>query len=287
MALALAVSPILARAPILRGAAVASRSSLAFVRRARVAFPALILLASVGVGGAVAVWASLLGHRPIERPRPGRVKPRRLRRAPLRAGCMRTRATQVPDREVARGRRARRRVARPRPPGPLAASANRGRLRARAPPGPRGSARGGDLPPRRRRRGPGGGPPFVLSRRAAPPGPRRTRGRSGRRRWSSGNSPSGGVFVRDREHLVEDRDALVDLLACDRQRRADHDHVPVRHEIEAPVEGRLGDARDRSEGLAGGVERDERLPRLAVLDELDPPEASEPTHLSDRRVLVL
>ena len=57
---------------------------------------------------------------------------------------------------------------------------------------------------------------------------------------------SGGVLVRDREHLVEDRDALVDLFACDRQRRA-HVHVPVRHQIEAPVEGRLGDARDRSE----------------------------------------
>ena len=54
VALALAVSAVLARAPILPGAAVASLSSLAFVRRARVALAALVLLASVAVGAAVA-----------------------------------------------------------------------------------------------------------------------------------------------------------------------------------------------------------------------------------------
>ena len=53
---------------------------------------------------------------------------------------------------------------------------------ARAPRGPRGSARGGDPRPRRRRREPGGAPRCALSRRAALPGPRRRRGRSGRRR---------------------------------------------------------------------------------------------------------
>jgi len=54
VALALAASAVLARAPILPGAAVTSRSSLAFVRRARVALAALVLLASVAVGTAVA-----------------------------------------------------------------------------------------------------------------------------------------------------------------------------------------------------------------------------------------
>jgi hypothetical protein len=54
VALAPAVSAILARAPILPGAAVASLSSLAFVRRASVALAALVLLASVAVGAAVA-----------------------------------------------------------------------------------------------------------------------------------------------------------------------------------------------------------------------------------------
>ena len=54
VALALAVSAVLARPPILPRAAVASLSSLAFVRRARVALAALVLLASVAVGAAVA-----------------------------------------------------------------------------------------------------------------------------------------------------------------------------------------------------------------------------------------
>ena len=53
------------------------------------------------------------------------------------------------------------------------------------------------------------------------------------------------VLVRDREHVVEDRDALVQLLARDRERRADHDHVPVRHEVEAALERRLRQPRDR------------------------------------------
>jgi hypothetical protein len=54
VALALAVSAVLARAPILPGAAVASLSPLAFLRRARIALAALVLLASVAVGTAVA-----------------------------------------------------------------------------------------------------------------------------------------------------------------------------------------------------------------------------------------
>ena len=41
------------------------------------------------------------------------------------------------------------------------------------------------------------------------------------------------VFVGDREDVVEDRQALVELLTRDRQRRDDHDHVPVRHQVEA------------------------------------------------------
>jgi len=54
MGLALAVPAVLARAPIPPRAAVASLSSLAFVRRASVALAALVLLASLAVGTAVA-----------------------------------------------------------------------------------------------------------------------------------------------------------------------------------------------------------------------------------------
>ncbi len=73
----------------------------------------------------------------------------------------------------------------------------------------------------------------------------------------------------------------------DHERRADHDDVPVRHEVEAALERRLREPRDRRGGIAGGVERDERLARLAVPDELEPPEAAEAAHLADRRVLLL
>src|SRR5215216_7825422 len=92
------------------------------------------------------------------------------------------------------------------------------------------------------------------------------------------------VLVGDRERLVEDRDAFVELVAGDRQRRAHHDDVPVRHEVEAAVERRLRRPRDRRKRLARSVERDERLARLAVLDELKAPEAAQAAYLADRRV---
>src|SRR6266511_2071408 len=95
------------------------------------------------------------------------------------------------------------------------------------------------------------------------------------------------VLVRDRERLVEDRDPFLDLVARNRERRADHDHVPVRHQVEAAPERRLRESRDRGEGLAGGVEGDERLARRAFLDQLEAPEAAEPAHLADRPMLVL
>src|SRR5215471_4767163 len=104
---------------------------------------------------------------------------------------------------------------------------------------------------------------------------------------STTRSTSGGVFVGDRERFVEDRDALLELLVRDGQRRADHDDVPVRHQVEAALERRLVDARDGRERLAGGVEGDERLACLPILDQLDAPEAAEPANLADRRVLVL
>src|SRR5262245_40551726 len=104
---------------------------------------------------------------------------------------------------------------------------------------------------------------------------------------STRSATSGGVVVGDRERFVEDRDALLELLVRDGQRRADHDDVPMRHQIEAAFERRLGDARYGRERLAGGVEGDEGLTRLAVLDELDAPEAAEPANLADRRMLVL
>src|SRR5689334_3401223 len=96
----------------------------------------------------------------------------------------------------------------------------------------------------------------------------------------------GVVLVGDREDVVEDRDALVELLARNRERRADHDHVPVRHEVEAAIERCLGKARHRRRRLAARVERDERLACLARGDELEAPEAAEPAHFTDRRMLL-
>ena len=107
--------------------------------------------------------------------------------------------------------------------------------------------------------------------------------RRGRATSSCGLSPA-YVLVGDGERLVEDRDALVHLLAGDRQRRHDHDHVPVRHQVEATLERRLRHPRHRRRRLARRVERDEHLARLAVLHELDAPEAAEPAHVADRRV---
>ena len=54
--------------------------------------------------------------------------------------------------------------------------------------------------------------------------------------------------------------------------------------VEPALEARLGDPRHRLRRLAAGVERDERLARLAVADELEAPEEPEPAHLADRRV---
>ena len=61
----------------------------------------------------------------------------------------------------------------------------------------------------------------------------------------------------------------------------------MRHQIEATLERRLGKTRNRGCCLAGGVERHEHLPGLPVLDELDPVEAAETSHLANRRVLRL
>src|SRR3712207_1329495 len=82
-------------------------------------------------------------------------------------------------------------------------------------------------------------------------------------------------LIGDRERLVEDRDPLVELVDRDVQRRADHHDVPVRHQVQAALERRLAEPRDGRERLTGGVERDERLARLAVADELEAPEAPE------------
>src|SRR5262249_56538422 len=81
---------------------------------------------------------------------------------------------------------------------------------------------------------------------------------------TSGGISAGVVLVRDREHVVEDAQALVELLAGDIQRRRDHDDVPVDEEVEPALEGRLRHPGDRSRRLAAGVERYERLARLAV-----------------------
>src|SRR5436190_11627508 len=90
------------------------------------------------------------------------------------------------------------------------------------------------------------------------------------------------VLVRDGQRFVEDRDALVELLARDRQRRADHDHVPVGHQVEATVERRLPEPSHRRSGLARRVERHERLADDTIPHELEPPEAAQPAYLADR-----
>src|ERR671932_2027500 len=71
-------------------------------------------------------------------------------------------------------------------------------------------------------------------------------------------------FVGERESVVEGGHALLDLLARDHERRADHDHVPVRHQIEAALESGLGDPGHRREVRARRIEGHERLARLAV-----------------------
>src|SRR5213078_4704924 len=85
----------------------------------------------------------------------------------------------------------------------------------------------------------------------------------------------------------EHRQPLVELLASDVQRRADHDDVPVHEEVETAVERRLRQLRHGSGRFAAGVEGDERLARLAVANELEPPEEPEPAHVADRRMPVL
>ena len=47
------------------------------------------------------------------------------------------------------------------------------------------------------------------------------------------------MLVRDRERLVQDGEPFLELVARDRQRRAEHDDVPVRHQEEAAPECRV------------------------------------------------
>src|SRR4051794_11637248 len=94
------------------------------------------------------------------------------------------------------------------------------------------------------------------------------------------------ILVGDRENVVEDRDSFVELLARNRERRADHDHVPVRHEIKAALERCLAQARHGCCVLTAAVERHERLARLARLHELEAPEAAEAANLADRRMFL-
>ena len=56
------------------------------------------------------------------------------------------------------------------------------------------------------------------------------------------------------------------------------------HQVEAALERRLRSARHRRRRLAARVERDEQLPRLAVANQLEPPEEAEPAHIAHRRV---
>ena len=58
----------------------------------------------------------------------------------------------------------------------------------------------------------------------------------------------GDELVRDGQGVVESREGLVELVTCDRQRRAAHDDVPVRHQIEAALERPLADGAHRPRG---------------------------------------
>ena len=56
--------------------------------------------------------------------------------------------------------------------------------------------------------------------------------------------------VREGEGFVELLESLVEFLAGDRQRWADHDDVPVRHQVEPALESRFPHLCHRSERLA-------------------------------------
>src|SRR5207247_2284457 len=90
------------------------------------------------------------------------------------------------------------------------------------------------------------------------------------------------VLVGDREDVVEDGEALVQLLARDRQRRRDHDYVPVDEEVEAARHCGVRHSRDRLGSLAAGVVGDQHLPRAAVADELQAPEEPLSAYVADR-----
>src|SRR5919197_6604427 len=76
---------------------------------------------------------------------------------------------------------------------------------------------------------------------------------------SASSSRLRDVLVGNRQRLVEDREPFLDLVARDRQRRADHDHVPVGHQVQAALERRSRDRQDRLRRVAARVERHERL----------------------------
>src|SRR4051812_20148045 len=97
-------------------------------------------------------------------------------------------------------------------------------------------------------------------------------GRLMNRAGASANSISSSsdvVLVGDREDVVEYCNAFVELLAGDRERWADHDHVPVRHQVEAALKRRFRKPGHRRRRLAGAVEGHERLARLARAHELE------------------
>ena len=56
------------------------------------------------------------------------------------------------------------------------------------------------------------------------------------------------------EHLIEHAEPFVELIAGDRQRGRNDDHVPVGHQVEAALHRRLGELRNRRKRLSGGIE---------------------------------
>ena len=89
------------------------------------------------------------------------------------------------------------------------------------------------------------------------------------------------VLVGDRQDIVENGNTLLGLVLGDGQWRHDHDHVPVRHQVETLLERRLREPGDGRGRFTGPVVGNEHLPGRSVLDELETPEAALAAHVAE------
>src|SRR5262245_2715333 len=93
----------------------------------------------------------------------------------------------------------------------------------------------------------------------------------------------GDRLIGDAERLVDDPEALGQLLLGDRQRRVGHDPVEPDHREQPAFVQMLG---DRLHLVADAVERRERLHRLPAANQLHDAEQSDVADQPDRRMLV-